>query len=141
MSDNAFYRFLGGHPIKVLLRLVLMSLVVGALLLWLDIRPVQIIEAAQRIGQRIYGMGFEAVREAGQYIKPAQLWFCQYGSCCGCSARAPCAEPQTLRSLAQPAALLPVSASRPDMLRRVSSRTSPCLICPIRPGPLNTSAE
>lgn len=80
MSDNAFYRFLGGHPIKVLLRLVLMSLVVGALLLWLDIRPVQIIEAAQRIGQRIYGMGFEAVREAGQYIMAGAIvvlpiWF------------------------------------------------------------------
>jgi hypothetical protein len=68
MSDNAFYRFLGGHPIKVLLRLVLMSLLVGALMLWLDIRPVQVIEAAQRFGQRIYAMGFDALREAGQYI-------------------------------------------------------------------------
>lgn len=68
MSDNAFYRFLGGHPIKVLIRLVLMSLVVGALMLWLDIKPLQIVEAAQRFAKRISEMGFEAVREAGQYI-------------------------------------------------------------------------
>lgn len=68
MSDNAFYRFLGGHPIKVLIRLVLMSLIVGALMLWLDIKPLQIVEAAQRFAKRISEMGFEAVREAGQYI-------------------------------------------------------------------------
>jgi Family of unknown function (DUF6460) len=68
MSDNAFYRFLGGHPIKVLIRLALMSLVVGALMYWLDIHPVQVIEAAQRFAQRIYAMGFDAIREAGQYI-------------------------------------------------------------------------
>jgi Family of unknown function (DUF6460) len=68
MNDNAFYRFLGGHPIKVLIRLALMSLVVGALLLWLDIKPLQIVEAAQRFAMRIYGMGFDALREAGQYI-------------------------------------------------------------------------
>lgn len=80
MSDNAFYRFLGGHPIKVILRLLLISLVVGALLLWLDIKPVQVIEWAQRIGQRIYGMGFDAVKEAGQYIMAGAIvvvpvWF------------------------------------------------------------------
>ena len=68
MSDNAFYRFLGGHPIKVLIRLVLMSLIVGALMLWLDIKPLQIVETAQRFAKRISEMGFEAVREAGQYI-------------------------------------------------------------------------
>ena len=68
MSDNAFYRFLGGHPIKVLIRLALLSLIVGALMLWLDIRPLQIIEAAQRFAKRISEMGFDAVREAGQYI-------------------------------------------------------------------------
>ena len=68
MSDNAFYRFLGGHPIKVLIRLALLSLIVGALMLWLDIKPLQIIEAAQRFAKRISEMGFDAVREAGQYI-------------------------------------------------------------------------
>ena len=68
MSDNAFYRFLGGHPIKVLIRLALLSLIVGALMLWLDIKPFQIIEAAQRFAKRISEMGFDAVREAGQYI-------------------------------------------------------------------------
>ena len=68
MSDNAFYRFLGGHPIKVLLRLLLISLVVGALLLWLDIQPARIIAEAQRFAQNLYNRGFDAVREAGAYI-------------------------------------------------------------------------
>ena len=80
MSDNAFYRFLGGHPVKVFLRLVLMSLIVGALMLWLDIKPLQVVEAAQRFVKRISEMGFDAVKEAGQYIYAGAiivvpLWF------------------------------------------------------------------
>lgn len=68
MSDNAFYRFLGGHPIKVLIRLALLSLIVGALMLWLDIKPLQIVEAAQRFVKNLSERGFDAVKEAGQYI-------------------------------------------------------------------------
>ena len=68
MSDNSFYRFLGGHPIKVLLRLLLISLVVGALLLWLDIQPARIIAEAQKFALNLYNRGFDAVREAGQYV-------------------------------------------------------------------------
>ena len=80
MADNSLTRFLGGPPVTVLIRLVLLSLVVGALLIWLDIRPWHIIEAAQRSLARIYAMGFDAIREAGQYIVAGALvvvpvWF------------------------------------------------------------------
>ena len=80
MSDNAFYRFLGGHPIKVVIRLALLSLIVGALLLWLDIKPVQIVEAAQRFVKNLSERGFDAVREAGAYmyagaIVVIPIWF------------------------------------------------------------------
>ena len=68
MYDNAFYRFLGGHPIKVLLRLALLSLVVGALMLWLDIQPARIIAEVQKFALNLYNRGFDAVREAGTYV-------------------------------------------------------------------------
>ena len=80
MADNALSRFLGGPPVNVLVRLVFLSLIVGALLIWLDIRPWHIIEAFQRFVTRIYAMGFDAIREAGQYIVAGALivvpvWF------------------------------------------------------------------
>ena len=68
MSDTSLSRFLGGPPVTVFVRLVFISLVVGALLVWLDIHPVQIIDGARRFVQRVYEMGFDAVREAGQYL-------------------------------------------------------------------------
>jgi hypothetical protein len=61
-------RFLGGSPVRVFLRLLVLSLLVGALLMWLDIRPYDIIDGVVRFAHRIWALGFDAVRQLGDYI-------------------------------------------------------------------------
>ena len=68
MAESSLTRFLGGSPSAVLLRLVFLSLLVGALLMWLDIRPYDIITGLERFLRHIWAMGFDAIREAGQYV-------------------------------------------------------------------------
>jgi hypothetical protein len=67
-DDNALNRFLGGSPLSVLIRLLVVSLVVGALLMWLDIRPMDIYFGLRRFLQRIWMLGFDSLREIGAYI-------------------------------------------------------------------------
>jgi hypothetical protein len=65
---SGFERFIGGSPGMVALRLIVVSLVVGALLMWLDIRPADVFFAIERFFYRIWRMGFAAVREVIDYI-------------------------------------------------------------------------
>jgi hypothetical protein len=67
-TETPLTRFLGGTPANVALRLVLLSIVVGALLMWLDIRPIDVIETCVRFARRIWAMGFDAIRELGTYV-------------------------------------------------------------------------
>ena len=68
MASSALQRFIGGAPTAVFLRLLFVSLVVGALLVWLDIRPFEIFNALQRFVNRLWMMGWDAVRDVAQYI-------------------------------------------------------------------------
>lgn len=68
MANSALQRFIGGAPTAVLLRLLFVSLIVGALLMWMDIRPMQIFEGLQRFVHRLWLMGWDAVRDVVQYI-------------------------------------------------------------------------
>ncbi|MDB5593554.1 MAG: hypothetical protein JWM36_515 [Hyphomicrobiales bacterium] len=68
MAENAVTRFLGGSPIAVAVRLAVVSLIVGALLMWLDIRPIDVIHGVERFFQRLWNMGFEAFRDIIQYL-------------------------------------------------------------------------
>lgn len=65
---SGFERFIGGSPAMVAVRLLVVSLVVGALLMWLDIRPYEIFNAIERLFLRIWRMGFAAVREVIDYV-------------------------------------------------------------------------
>lgn len=65
---NSVERFLGGSPAAVFLRLLLISLIVGALLMWLDIRPMDVFYAFNRFFHRLWMLGFDAVREVAQYV-------------------------------------------------------------------------
>lgn len=60
--------FLGGSPLNVLLRLVFMSLIVGALLMWLDIRPWDLFAGLERVLHRLWNMGFGALRVIFEYV-------------------------------------------------------------------------
>ncbi|WAJ30376.1 DUF6460 domain-containing protein [Antarcticirhabdus aurantiaca] len=41
---NGVTQFLGGSPLSVLIRLVILSVVVGFILAWLDIRPMELVD-------------------------------------------------------------------------------------------------
>ena len=66
--NDALTRFFGGAPLAVILRLLVVSLIVGALLMWLDIHPRDVIRGLENFVLRIWNMGFEAVRELAQYV-------------------------------------------------------------------------
>ncbi|MBL8590180.1 MAG: hypothetical protein JNK46_16725 [Methylobacteriaceae bacterium] len=68
MADSTFSRFIGGSPVTVFVRLIFASLVVGALLMWLDIHPLDIFDSLERIVRRLWAMGFGAVRHVADYI-------------------------------------------------------------------------
>ena len=68
MSDNAMTRFIGGSPIAVLFRLLIVSLLVGAFMVWQGIRPEDVIYGVERAFVRLWEAGFDSVREIGQYI-------------------------------------------------------------------------
>jgi hypothetical protein len=65
---SGFERFIGGSPGMVVVRLLVVSLVVGAILMWLDIRPYEVFHAIERFFYRISRMGFAAVREMIDYV-------------------------------------------------------------------------
>jgi len=61
-------RFFGGNPGLVLVRLVILSLVVGVLLAALGFSPFDIIESVRQLVARIYDLGWTAVEKAGRYF-------------------------------------------------------------------------
>ena len=67
-NRNALENFLGGTPASVFVKLLFISLVVGALLMWLDIHPGDIFRGIQDFMNRIYALGFGAVRELFNYV-------------------------------------------------------------------------
>ena len=58
-------RFLGGSPVRVFLRLLVLSLLVGALLMWLEIRPYDIIDGVVGRTPRVMARRRIAVRHRG----------------------------------------------------------------------------
>jgi hypothetical protein len=67
-SKNALENFLGGSPVAVAVRLFFVSLVVGALLMWLELRPMDILRGVQAFFDRIYHLGFGAIKELVSYV-------------------------------------------------------------------------
>jgi len=65
---SPIHRFLGGSPLAVLVKLIFVSLVVGALMMWLDLRPIDLWRGLERFVNRIWFLGFDAIREAGTYV-------------------------------------------------------------------------
>lgn len=66
--NNALDRFFGGPPVWVLVRLAILSLIVGLVLSVVGISPYEIIEGFQRLIARIYDLGFEAFELAFRYF-------------------------------------------------------------------------
>jgi len=61
-------RFFGGPPLSVLFRLALLSILVGVILEALGFDPWNIFDSVRRLAQRIWDMGFDAVRYLWRYL-------------------------------------------------------------------------
>lgn len=72
-NGSALARFLGGSPGAVLVRLLLLSFIVGAGLMWLDIRPQDVVRGFERFLRHIWNLGFDSIREAAEYILAGAL--------------------------------------------------------------------
>jgi hypothetical protein len=67
MAENV-NRFLGGSPLAVLAKLVLLSIVIGVVLNALGLDPRDIFQSLRRFIQNIWDMGFDAIRWVWQYF-------------------------------------------------------------------------
>jgi hypothetical protein len=65
---NGFNRFLGGPPLAVLGKLILLSILIGVVLSALGLDPWNIYESIVSLFRRIWNMGFDAVRWLWQYF-------------------------------------------------------------------------
>ncbi|CAH1659274.1 MAG: integrase [Chelatococcus sp.] len=68
MANGSLQRFLGGSPGAVLVRLVFLSILVGALMAFLGITPFSLVEGVVRFIDRIFGRGLETLMEVGQWL-------------------------------------------------------------------------
>ena len=68
MANGAMDRFFGGSPFWVVVRLILLSIVIGVLLSALGFDPWNIIQSIQRLIRKIYNLGFEAVEWLWRYF-------------------------------------------------------------------------
>ena len=68
MPDNTTTRILGGSPLAVLGRLILVSILVGVILSALGLDPFDIVHSVERLIRSIWNMGFDAVRPILQYF-------------------------------------------------------------------------
>jgi Family of unknown function (DUF6460) len=67
MSDNALTRFLGGSLTSVLVKLLILSIVVGALLHWTGLSPASLVRGLDALVRDLVGTGWDAVRNVGAY--------------------------------------------------------------------------
>ena len=61
-------RFFGGNPLMVLLKLAIISLVVGIVLAALNLDALALLDNIGRLAVRIYEMGFDAFHWAFRYF-------------------------------------------------------------------------
>jgi len=65
MSD--FNRLLGGSPGPILVKLVFLSLLVGAFMAFLDITPLALVEGVVTWFRSIFDLSFETVRDLARW--------------------------------------------------------------------------
>ena len=66
--NDGLYRFLGGSPVAVALRLTLLSVLVGVVLAAIGFDPWNIVNSIRRLFQWIYDLGFDAINGLWRYF-------------------------------------------------------------------------
>ena len=67
-SNDGLYRFLGGSPLSVAFRLILLSVLVGVVLSVIGFDPWNILHSIQTLFRRIWDLGFDAVNWLWRYF-------------------------------------------------------------------------
>ena len=67
-ASDGLSRFLGGSPLAVAFRLILLSILIGVVLSALGLDPLNIFSSLQRLLRDVWNMGFDAVRWLWQYF-------------------------------------------------------------------------
>lgn len=73
MANGNIERFLGGSLLSVIVRLLFISLLVGAAMAFLGLSPRTLYETAARFVRSLGDLGFGAVREVGQWVLAGAL--------------------------------------------------------------------
>ena len=68
MPPDTMSRLIGGSPLAVLGRLVLVSILVGVILSALGLDPWNLIESVRTLVRRVWEMGFDAVHWLWRYF-------------------------------------------------------------------------
>ena len=68
MPENEFSRFLGGSRGSVILRLIVMSLIVGATMVFFNVTPRDLLEASRQFVENLWAGGMESLRTLLVYI-------------------------------------------------------------------------
>ena len=67
-THDGLYRFLGGSPLTVAFRLILLSILVGVVLAAIGFDPWNIIHSIRLLFQRIWDLGFDAINGLWRYF-------------------------------------------------------------------------
>jgi hypothetical protein len=67
-NNDALYRFLGGSPLSVAFRLILLSILVGIVLAAIGFDPWNILKSIRLLFQRIWDLGFDAINWLWRYF-------------------------------------------------------------------------
>jgi Family of unknown function (DUF6460) len=68
VPDDLVSRLLGGPPLAVVVRLVLLSIVVGFILSAAGLDPLNILHSIEQLVRQVWDMGFDAVRWVWRYF-------------------------------------------------------------------------
>jgi hypothetical protein len=67
-NNDGLYRFLGGSPVAVAFRLVLLSILVGVVLAAIGFDPWNILNSIRLLFRRLWDLGFDAVNWLWRYF-------------------------------------------------------------------------
>jgi len=67
-AHDALYRFLGGSPLAVAFRLILLSILVGVVLAAIGFDPWNILNSIQLLFRRLWDLGFDAINWLWRYF-------------------------------------------------------------------------
>ena len=67
-ANDSLYRFLGGSPLAVAFRLILLSILVGVVLAAIGFDPWNILISIRLLFQRLLDLGFDAVNWLWRYF-------------------------------------------------------------------------